>query len=199
MSTRDDHADALSAFNQVAIPDLWQQKAVTHLREGKDVVVPAPTGAGKTLVFELWANDGRPTGRAIYTVPTRALANDKLGEWRRRGWNVGIATGDLSDNLDAHIIVATLETQKNLLIHLQGARGDEVSGRRRYRSGHHRMAQPLRQTANAPELDWPRWMELRSRAAQILDETESPTLTDLPDLPCDQTRKVEHSLRFNRR
>jgi hypothetical protein len=120
MSTPDDHTDALSAFNQVAIPDLWQQKAVTHLREGKDVVVHAPTGAGKTLIFELWANDGRPTGQAIYTVPTRALANDKLGEWRRRGWNVGIATGDLSDNLDAPIIVATLETQKNLLVRGEG-------------------------------------------------------------------------------
>ncbi|MFT4689682.1 MAG: hypothetical protein ACJASX_000557 [Limisphaerales bacterium] len=186
MSTPDDHTDALSAFNQVAIPDLWQQKAVTHLREGKDVVVHAPTGAGKTLIFELWANDGRPTGQAIYTVPTRALANDKLGEWRRRGWNVGIATGDLSDNLDAPIIVATLETQKNL------GEGDIDRAIIEWRS-------LLRQTANAPELDWPRWMELRSRAAQILDETESPTLTDLPDLPYDQTRKVEHSLRFKRR
>jgi replicative superfamily II helicase len=53
-------------------------------------------------------------------VPTRALANDKLAEWRARGWNVGIATGDLSDNLDAPIIVATLETQKNRLIRGDG-------------------------------------------------------------------------------
>ena len=120
MSTLADQLDALSAFNQVTVPDLWQQKAVSALREDKDVVVHAPTGAGKTLIFELWSNQGRPTGRAVYTVPTRALANDKLGEWRRRGWNVGIATGDLSDNLDAPIIVATLETQKNILIRGDG-------------------------------------------------------------------------------
>ncbi len=108
-------ADAL-AFNKVTIPDLWQQEAVQALRAGKDVVVQAPTGAGKTLIFELWSNQGKPRGQAIYTVPTRALANDKLAEWRARGWDVGIATGDLSENLNAPIIVATLETQKNRLI-----------------------------------------------------------------------------------
>ena len=63
------------------------------MREGQDVVVQAPTGAGKTLIFELWSNQGKTRGQAIYTVPTRALANDKLAEWRARGWDVGIATG----------------------------------------------------------------------------------------------------------
>ena len=104
------------ALNQVAIPDLWQQEAVAALRDGKDVVVQAPTGAGKTLIFELWSRQGKNRGQAIYTVPTRALANDKLAEWRARGWNVGIATGDLAENLQAPILVATLETQKNRLI-----------------------------------------------------------------------------------
>jgi len=108
--------DQLPTLNQVTVPDLWQQQAVTALREGNDVVVQAPTGAGKTLIFELWSNQGKNRGQAIYTVPTRALANDKLAEWRARGWNVGIATGDLADNLDAPVIVATLETQKNRLI-----------------------------------------------------------------------------------
>jgi len=113
-------ADCLGALTNVIVPDLWQQQAVAALRAGKDVVVQAPTGAGKTLVFELWSNFGKPRGQAIYTVPTRALANDKLAEWRARGWNVGIATGDLSENLDAPIIVATLETQKNRLIRGDG-------------------------------------------------------------------------------
>ncbi len=107
-------------LNRVSVPDLWQQEAVSALRAGRDVVVQAPTGSGKTLVFELWANQGRPKGQAIYTVPTRALANDKLAEWRARGWNVGIATGDLAQNLEAPVIVATLETQKNRLIRGEG-------------------------------------------------------------------------------
>ena len=87
---------------------------------GKDVVVHAPTGAGKTLIFELWSNQGRNRGQAIYTVPTRALANDKLAEWRARGWDAGIATGDLAENLNAPVLVATLETQKNRLIQGEG-------------------------------------------------------------------------------
>jgi superfamily II DNA/RNA helicase len=110
----------LPALNQVTVPDLWQQQAVAALREGKDVVVQAPTGSGKTLIFELWSNQGKNRGQAIYTVPTRALANDKLAEWRARGWDVGIATGDLAENLNAPILVATLETQKNRLIQGDG-------------------------------------------------------------------------------
>ncbi|HMC26416.1 MAG TPA: DEAD/DEAH box helicase, partial [Verrucomicrobiae bacterium] len=110
----------LSLLNQVTVPDLWQQEAVAGLRSGKDVVVQAPTGSGKTLIFELWSNAGKNRGQAIYTVPTRALANDKLAEWRARGWDVGIATGDLAENLGAPILVATLETQKNRLIQGDG-------------------------------------------------------------------------------
>ncbi|HVV00321.1 MAG TPA: DEAD/DEAH box helicase, partial [Verrucomicrobiae bacterium] len=110
----------LPALNQVVVPDLWQQQGIAALREGKDVVVHAPTGAGKTLIFELWSNHGKNRGQAIYTVPTRALANDKLAEWRARGWDVGIATGDLAENLSAPILVATLETQKNRLIEGDG-------------------------------------------------------------------------------
>src|SRR5881396_3256321 len=118
--TLSEKLDGLPALNQVVVPDLWQQQAVTALRHGKDVIVHAPTGAGKTLVFELWSNQGKKHGQAIYTVPTRALANDKLAEWRARGWDVGIATGDLAENLHAPILVATLETQKRRLIEGDG-------------------------------------------------------------------------------
>ncbi len=110
----------LPTLNQVAVPDLWQQQAVAALRAGRDVIVHAPTGAGKTLIFELWSQQGKNRGQAIYTVPTRALANDKLAEWRARGWNVGIATGDLAENLEAPVLVATLETQKSRLIRGEG-------------------------------------------------------------------------------
>jgi superfamily II DNA/RNA helicase len=110
----------LGSLTQVTVPDLWQQQAVAALRAGQDVVVQAPTGSGKTLIFELWSNQGKNRGQAIYTVPTRALANDKLAEWRARGWDVGIATGDLAENLGAPVLVATLETQKQRLIQGEG-------------------------------------------------------------------------------
>jgi superfamily II DNA/RNA helicase len=102
------------------IPDKWQQDAVNLLREGKDVVVQAPTGAGKTYIFELIYESLR--GQAVYTVPTRALANDKLAEWRARGWDVGISTGDLAENLGARVVVATLETQKGRFLRRDGPR-----------------------------------------------------------------------------
>lgn len=120
VQTLESQLSDLTLLNKVTVPDLWQQQAVTALREGQDVVVQAPTGAGKTLIFELWSNQGKNRGQAIYTVPTRALANDKLAEWRARGWDVGIATGDLAENLGAPVLVATLETQKNRLIQGDG-------------------------------------------------------------------------------
>lgn len=102
----------------LVIPDLWQQEAVRALRDGKDVVVQAPTGSGKTYIFELLYSSLK--GQAIFTVPTRALANDKLAEWRARGWDVGIATGDLALNLNAKVLVATLETQRARFLRRDG-------------------------------------------------------------------------------
>lgn len=112
-----------SLFQKLTLPDLWQQQAVSALREGRDVIVDAPTGAGKTRVFELIA--GTPAWRkshrqAIYTVPTRALANDKWAEWDEAGWDVGIATGDIAINTSAPVVVATLETQRERFLRGDG-------------------------------------------------------------------------------
>lgn len=101
------------------IPDLWQQQAVQALLDGHDVIVDAPTGAGKTFVFELLLRSGF-RGKSVFTVPTRALANDKYREWKEDGWRVGITTGDLSEDSDAPVIVATLETQKSRFLHEDG-------------------------------------------------------------------------------
>jgi tRNA A37 threonylcarbamoyladenosine biosynthesis protein TsaE len=100
------------------IPDLWQQEAVRALQQGKDVVVQAPTGSGKTYIFELLYPNLKI--QAVFTVPTRALANDKLSEWRARGWDVGISTGDVALNLDANVVVATLETQRGRFLRGEG-------------------------------------------------------------------------------
>ena len=104
---------------RLILPDLWQQTALRALRARKDVIVQAPTGSGKTHVFELFIKGGHQ-GQAVYTVPTRALANDKRAEWSELGWDVGIATGDISENLNAPIIVATLETQRQKFLENKG-------------------------------------------------------------------------------
>ena len=102
----------------LVIPDLWQQEAVRALQQGKDVVVQAPTGSGKTYIFELLYPNLKT--QAVFTVPTRALANDKLSEWRARGWDVGISTGDIALNLDAKVVVAMLETQRGRFLRGEG-------------------------------------------------------------------------------
>jgi superfamily II DNA/RNA helicase len=105
-------------FAPLNLPDLWQQDAVRYLKSGADVIIDAPTGAGKTRVFELFLKtpEAIRLGQAVYTVPTRALANDKWREWKSLGWNVGIATGDLAENLHAPVLVATLETQRERIL-----------------------------------------------------------------------------------
>jgi hypothetical protein len=56
----------------------------------------------------------------------------------------------------------------------------------------------LRQIAHAPTLDWPRWTALQAMAKGILNETQSPTVTDLPPLEYHQTRRVDHRLILRR-
>jgi len=56
----------------------------------------------------------------------------------------------------------------------------------------------LRQIAHAPDLDWSRWRALQAMAKTILNETESPTLTDLPPLAYNQTKRVDHRLILRR-
>ena len=90
------------ALQQLRLPDAWQAEAIRALAAGDDVVVQAPTGAGKTFIFEQYFQQRRGPGQAIYTVPTRALANDKFAEWTRQGWRVGSTTGDLAHDPDGY-------------------------------------------------------------------------------------------------
>jgi hypothetical protein len=68
--------EELSSLQQLVLPDRWQAEAIQALRSGKDVIVDAPTGAGKTYVFERWAEQTNFSRRSLFTVPTRALANE---------------------------------------------------------------------------------------------------------------------------
>src|ERR1700679_4153182 len=102
----------LEALQQLRLPDAWQAEAIRALVAGEDVIVQAPPGAGKTFIFEQYFQQRHGPGQAIYTVPTRALANDKFAEWSRRGWRVGITTGDLTHDQTAPLVVATLEAQQ---------------------------------------------------------------------------------------
>ena len=100
------------------VADPWQARVVAELAAGHHVVVDAPTGAGKTWpaqeAIRGWLEAG---GRCCYTVPLKALANDKLRDFVARfgEGQVGIHTGDVKLRLDAPLLVATLESWRNLL------------------------------------------------------------------------------------
>jgi len=106
---------SLESLQKLVLPDQWQARAIQLLREGADVVVSAPTGAGKTYIFERWAEQSGFSRRALFTVPTRALANDKYAEWKYKGWRVGIVTGDVCINPEAPVVIATLEAVQGIL------------------------------------------------------------------------------------
>lgn len=177
----------LPSLNQLKLPDVWQHQAVNLLREGSDVVVSAPTGAGKTYIFELLHQSGHFKGQAVYTVPTRALANDKYAEWKDAKWNVGIATGDVSENVDAPVVVATLETQLERLVRGEGpallvideyqmiadvARGSHYEGAIALAGEETRLLLLSGSVAN-PE-DVAQWLRRLGRPAQVVETRERP-------------------------
>jgi hypothetical protein len=96
-------------LNRLTLPDAWQTEAIQAARAGNDVIVDAPTGAGKTFIVEKLVESGTFPRQVIHTAPTRALANDKFAEWKTKGWRVGITTGDLTLDPGSPVLVGTLE------------------------------------------------------------------------------------------
>ncbi len=184
----------LPSLNQLKLPDPWQHQAVNLLRSGSDVIVSAPTGAGKTYIFELLHQSGHLKGQAVYTVPTRALANDKYAEWKEARWDVGIATGDLSENVQAPVLVATLETQIERLVRGEGpallvideyqmiadaSRGSHYEGAIALAPADTRLLLLSGSVAN-PE-DVAAWLNHLGRPAQVVSTRERPVpLEDIP-------------------
>ncbi|WP_108717437.1 RNA helicase [Miniimonas sp. S16] len=98
--------------------DEFQRDACQHLAAGEDVLVAAPTGAGKTVVGEFAVFLGLAAGRkAFYTTPIKALSNQKYLELVRAhgAERVGLLTGDVSINAGADVVVMTTEVLRNMI------------------------------------------------------------------------------------
>ncbi len=98
--------------------DQFQLEAIDTLLHGDSVMVAAPTGSGKTVVAEFGIFQAfRGAGRVFYTAPIKALSNQKYRDLRQTyGNEVGLLTGDVSENRDARILVMTTEILRNMLL-----------------------------------------------------------------------------------
>ena len=99
------------------IPDPFQVEALETL-EQTDVLVTAPTGAGKTYIAtEAIQRTLHKGGRSWYASPLKALSNSKYEEFSNLFGpeKVGILTGDRKENVQAPVIVGTTEILRNQL------------------------------------------------------------------------------------
>jgi ATP-dependent RNA helicase HelY len=125
-SARSDHLEQRhieNALGQFAVTmpftmDLFQEDAIRTLLAGDSVMVAAPTGSGKTVVAEFGVYYAfRGAGRVLYTTPIKALSNQKYRDLREiYGDDVGLLTGDVTENREARILVMTTEILRNMLL-----------------------------------------------------------------------------------
>ncbi len=113
-----------SIFSRIGVPekkgfqpDPFQLKSLSAIRRA-DCLVSAPTGSGKTwIAIEAIEGIYNNSGRSWYASPLKALTNSKYLEFGARFGkeNVGILTGDRTENPGAPIIVGTSEILRNQL------------------------------------------------------------------------------------
>ncbi len=98
--------------------DAFQIQACEALESGDNVLVAAPTGAGKTVVadFAMYLAHEHHV-KAFYTTPIKALSNQKYHDLSAiyGAEHVGLLTGDTSINSEADIVVMTTEVLRNML------------------------------------------------------------------------------------
>ena len=96
--------------------DSFQIDAIESLYENLNVLVTAPTGAGKTVIAERGIEEYLDKGnRVIYTTPIKALSNQKYHDFMSSGFDTGLLTGDRNENPDAGLIIATTEILRNMI------------------------------------------------------------------------------------
>ena len=92
---------------------------------GGGVLVCAPTGTGKTVIGESAMYEALASGTtAYYTTPLIALTEQKFAElqdsaerWGFRRDQVGLVTGNRSENPNANVLVVVAEILLNRLLH----------------------------------------------------------------------------------
>lgn len=98
--------------------DQFQIEANRALEAGNNVLVAAPTGAGKTIVADFAMHLAQTNNvKAFYTTPIKALSNQKYHDLVELygADQVGLLTGDTSINSEANLVVMTTEVLRNMI------------------------------------------------------------------------------------
>jgi len=118
-------------FTAVTFPyilDDFQKHAIHSIEKNHHIIVPAPTGCGKTTVGEYAIHKAVSLNKkVIYTTPIKALSNQIFNDLQRKypTLDVGIRTGDIEINPDAQVLIMTTEILRNELF--RGDKMDNVS------------------------------------------------------------------------
>lgn len=104
---------------QPFVPDEFQKHAISTAANGKDTLVVAPTGSGKTYIAtESIRAYLQMHQKSVYTTPLKALSNTKYNDLRalfEPNYAVGLLTGDRKIDTDADVVIATTEIYRNEL------------------------------------------------------------------------------------
>jgi len=102
--------------------DWWQKQAIVASHSGKNTLITAKTGSGKTLpAEELIVAAIKAEERVLYLNPIKSLSNQKYddmkGLLKKYGSkaSVGILTGDIKSNPEADVVIMTAEILLNHL------------------------------------------------------------------------------------
>lgn len=93
------HARAPSHFNA-----LQSQLLDALFTSDASLAVAAPTGSGKTVLFDLALLrllQQHPGARALYVAPLRALVQERVADWRARLAALGVRVAELSGDSEA--------------------------------------------------------------------------------------------------
>lgn len=102
--------------------DSFQERSILCIENEQSVLVSAHTSAGKTVVAEYAIAKSLKNGqRVIYTTPIKALSNQKYREFEDKFTDVGLITGDVTNNPGASCLIMTTEILRQMLF-----RGNEI-------------------------------------------------------------------------
>lgn len=102
--------------------DPFQERSILCIENEQSVLVSAHTSAGKTVVAEYAIAKSLKNGqRVIYTTPIKALSNQKYREFEDKFSDVGLITGDVTNNPSASCLIMTTEILRQMLF-----RGNEI-------------------------------------------------------------------------